>query len=693
MDDRVNQITAIGLLPFLPCHVVGGDFNYVSNGEDRRSALTDSPRISEAWSKICSANGLYEAHQPVHTYYASAGAHVAGVVSSRIDRFYVSLDLLHMTNFQVDATIASRVPHTLTVRPSLDPNDSWYTSVMPDDSDLITDHLPVSLRFAKLQNSSVSTTVPIAVVNHPSFPGDVEDLWSSSFSAGLTPKEKLPLLKQAIKSVSKALARKTNVNSKLRDATNALAAAHTPGHTASTIIAAARGNIEVLELFDWNNSNDLPLFCEGVKVFINSEIDGQIQQAKRASSSTGSCTSRAERLSSILPNTRSKLSSLLDEESISSDDPEKMTRIAYNFWAKRWVLKPNATDPDAYLSKYPKVISTPVLSPSLELVEQVILDMADSSPGPDGIPFSVYKKTVMTSAPVFLDVVQEMINGTAFLTDDFNGGLLYLIPKKGLGTIEDTRPIVVSNTDNRILATIFNRLIIHSLEEIIDPDQKGFLPDRLMKDHIMFFNESFYKAQEDGKSYDLLLYDFEKAFDSCSHETIFKLLLKVGIPPPYVSAIALFFTDAYATTTFAGAAPARINFFRGIKQGCPLSPLLFVLLMDVLMYHLKSISGLDVKMFADDTGSGADKLSCSSMTRIKSVFQSFEGATGLALNLSKTHFLTTRPPGEHKRIRARLRGVGWESVCITDSTPYLGACSDRGGGGFWRLHLPPSSQV
>ena len=54
------------------------------------------------------------------------------------------------------------------------------------------------------------------------------------------------------------------------------------------------------------------------------------------------------------------------------------------------------------------------------------------------------------------------------------------------------------------------------------------------------------------------------------------------------------------------------------------------------------------------------------------MFQSFEAATGLALNLSKTHFLTTRPPGEYKRIRARLRGVGWESVSITDSTPYLG---------------------
>ena len=678
VSTRVAQIEAVGKLPFLPCHVAGGDFNYVSNGEDRRSALTDSPKVSAAWEEVCKAKGLSEAHQPVHTYYSNAASRNDGMVSSRIDRFYVSLDMLHMINFQAEASIAPRVPHTLTIRPSDDPNGAWYTSFVPDDSEIITDHIPISLRFAKLNNSSITTTVPSAVIDNPSFPAEVEDLWRNRLSMGPAPKERLPLLKQTIKSVSKNLARKVKVNNKLRDATAALSAAYTPGHSASTIIIAARGNIEVLKLFDWDNSNDLPLFCDGVRAFINSEIDEQIQQDKRSSSCTGSCTSRIERLSSILPSTRSKLSSLWDEDSITTDDPDKMTSIAYNFWCKRWVVKPSVADSDAYLSSYPKSISTPVLSPSLELVEQVILDMSDSSPGPDGIPFSAYKKTVMTSAPVFLGVVQDMIAGTASPTADFNGGLLYLIPKKGLGTIEDTRPIVVSNTDNRIIATIFNRLIVNSLEEIIDKDQKGFLPGRLMKDHILFFNEAFYKAQEEGESYDLLLYDFEKAFDSCSHDFIFKLLLRVGIPPPYVDAIRLLFTNAYATTTFAGAVPARINFSRGIKQGCPLSPLLFVLLMDVLMFHLKTIPNLDVKMFADDTGSGSPHLSCGTICRIKQIFQDFEDATGLALNLSKTHFLTTRPESEHKRIRARLRGAGWTSVKIVDSTFYLGVAI--GGG-------------
>ena len=255
---------------------------------------------------------------------------------------------------------------------------------------------------------------------------------------------------------------------------------------------------------------------------------------------------------------------------------------------------------------------------------------------------------------------------------DFNGGLLYLIPKKGLGTVEDTRPIVVSNTDNRIVATIFNRLIIDALSDIIDTDQKGFIPGRSMKDHLNYFNENFYKALEEGNSYDLLLYDFEKAFDSCSHDTIFRLLEHVGLPANVVSAISLFFHQAFALTTFRGAPPARIDFSRGIKQGCPLSPLLFVLLMDVLMYNLKKVDNLEAKMFADDTGSGSSHLSANTLSQIKHVFDDFKGATGLALNLDKTYFLTTRPTDEHRTVRARLRVVDWSGVEVSGAAQYLG---------------------
>ena len=168
-----------------------------------------------------------------------------------------------------------------------------------------------------------------------------------------------------------------------------------------------------------------------------------------------------------------------------------------------------------------------------------------------------------------------------------------------------------------------------------------------MDEHILYFNEAFFGARARGDHYDLLLYDFAKAFDSCDHEVIFALLAKVGVPVDIVRAIRVLFTDAHCQTTFPGVRPARINFFRGIKQGCPLSPLLFVLLMDVLMSLLDSIGGLENRMFADDTASGAPSIPLLTLARIKKIFDFFGDGSGLRLNITKSTFLTTRPPSSY----------------------------------------------
>ena len=94
--------------------------------------------------------------------------------------------------------------------------------------------------------------------------------------------------------------------------------------------------------------------------------------------------------------------------------------------------------------------------------------------------------------------------------------------------------------------------------------------------------------------------------------------------------------------------------------------------MDVLMHNLKKVDSLEAKMFADDTGSGSSHLSANTLSQIKRVFDDFEGATGLALNLDKTYFLTTRPSDEHRTVRARLRVVDWSGVKVSGAAQYLG---------------------
>jgi len=346
--------------------------------------------------------------------------------------------------------------------------------------------------------------------------------------------------------------------------------------------------------------------------------------------------------------------------------------LAHDFWKDKWIKSPPSVSPSTFLSYYNKHTNKPFATLDLELVEGVILKSNNSSPGPDGIPFSIYRELVDITAPIILNCTKSMCKGTVTPPDDFNGGLLYLIPKKGLGVVEDTRPIVVSNADNRLIATTIHSLIILPLSDIIDPKQTGFLPSRIMNDHVLYFNEAFYGAKSKGGHYDLLLYDFAKAFDSCDHEVIFALLLHVGVPPDITRAIRLLFTDAFCHTTFPGAPPARINFSRGIKQGCPLSPLLFVLLMDVLLSLLNSVEGLENRMFADDTATGADIISLLPLARIKKIFDFFGDATGLRINSSKTSFLATRPPTNYPSIRRNLTTVGWDKVSIGASEKYLG---------------------
>ena len=102
---------------------------------------------------------------------------------------------------------------------------------------------------------------------------------------------------------------------------------------------------------------------------------------------------------------------------------------------------------------------------------------------------------------------------------NFNAGTLFLIPKTGLPLVEDTRPIVVGNTFNRIIASALRNSIMDAAAEIIGTDQTAYIPGRRMTKNLREVNEDFYAALEDEVAHDLALFDFKKAFDNCRVQT------------------------------------------------------------------------------------------------------------------------------------------------------------------------------
>src|SRR5205823_3255699 len=96
----------------------------------------------------------------------------------------------------------------------------------------------------------------------------------------------------------------------------------------------------------------------------------------------------------------------------------------------------------------------------------------------------------------------------------FNHGFLFLLPKKDAGLISDTRPLSVTNTDNRLLACAVARAIMPAVSTFLDPAQKGFLAGINGHSHIEDLNEFFYQGITNNIQRFVFLLDTAKAFDS-----------------------------------------------------------------------------------------------------------------------------------------------------------------------------------
>ena len=181
--------------------------------------------------------------------------------------------------------------------------------------------------------------------------------------------------------------------------------------------------------------------------------------------------------------------------------PNDMAEIAADFWGDIWSAyrRPqDALDPQASLRDFHKSLPQDKLPqlPSIDAIVEAIKDTNNSSPGPDGISFAVYRTLADEAAPVLLQVLQELSSSECEVPNDYNIGNLFLIMKTGTMLPSDTRPITVNNADNRIVAMLLARSIMPAMEEILSQIQKGFIHNRNYDAHIHLLNKLFYDAAE-----------------------------------------------------------------------------------------------------------------------------------------------------------------------------------------------------
>ena len=378
-----------------------------------------------------------------------------------------------------------------------------------------------------------------------------------------------------------------------------------------------------------------------------------------------------------LPSSRQRLVHLVEEGREPETCPKEMAKIIKTFWRKIWSRRsnpPSASELEKFLSNYDKTIPEEHLPqlPTLLHFYAAIEDTNNSSAGPDGIPFSCYRSLKLVAAPIMFEVFISLASGE-HPPKGFNYGRLYIIPKDTSFRIDRTRPINVNNSSNRIITSVMVVVITPAMQALLEAAQKGFVEGRTGTEHVEDLNKVFYEAIRDKADVYVLFLDTKKAFDSIDHAFIELVMYKVGFPQWCVTFTMSLFEGVLVFPVTSERTNISIKISRGVKQGCPLSPLLFALAYDVLLVYLAD-AGLDSNFaFADDLAAATCHKELLQDAMV--IIDAFALFSGLGINSDKTVILKSRKFTSEDV--SFFQNSCWGDVVLGDSHIYLGVLFGR----------------
>jgi hypothetical protein len=220
-----------------------------------------------------------------------------------------------------------------------------------------------------------------------------------------------------------------------------------------------------------------------------------------------------------------------------------------------------------------------------------------SSPGTDGLTCAVYKAAWHLLGPLWLAMVEEALEDD-FLPDKVGHGSVVMLPKKEEGVLVgagDFRPITLLNADYKLLASILAARLKFVAPDLVDGWQAGFTDGRYIGDNVILIRdyiEWLRQGSSKPKAGSVVFLDFAKAFDRVEWSWLRRVLQHYGMGPNIIAMIMLCYSNAQVKLLINGRLSGDIVQTRGVRQGCPLSPVLFVLSVEPLQRALRDKEGL-----------------------------------------------------------------------------------------------------
>ena len=258
-------------------------------------------------------------------------------------------------------------------------------------------------------------------------------------------------------------------------------------------------------------------------------------------------------------------------------------------------------------------------------------------------------------------------------------GVITLLPKKDKDPLylKNWRPISLLNTEYKLVAKCLANRIIGHLDDLIHSDQTGFLPGRYIGENINKIFSLMQQAEINNFPALLLAIDFEKAYDYLERPFIEKTLDYFGFGASFILWVKTLYNGANSTVINNGWMSENFKISRGVRQGCPLSPYIFVLSVEILALNIRQnekIKGIKVNndkkncikiiQYADDTCLPLAYEKKSLEATLKT-FEEFKLLSGLKVNYDKTEILRIGSiRGSQCKLENKLE-IKWSNDYIT----------------------------
>ena len=300
--------------------------------------------------------------------------------------------------------------------------------------------------------------------------------------------------------------------------------------------------------------------------------------------------------------------------------------------------------PDAVLED----ISQPI---SIEEMEDVVKSLkSNKSPGWDGLTAEFYRYFWDDIKQILYQSILESINNKS-LSPSQRIGVINLIAKQKkppeLVYLDNWRPITLLNVDYKIYAHIIKNRISYSIPHLISNVQSGFQSGKSTADNLILMSlvlDHFNNNEDDGGL--VLQVDFEKAFDSVDHQFLFNTMEKMGFGDYIIKLVKIALHGCLSFINVNGHLSQQVVLGRGLHQGSPLSPILFLLIAQVFTVNLEynenivgiCLKGIDIllSLFADDSDIFL-RATNSCLDEVINEIKSFGLVSGCKMNLRKTH--------------------------------------------------------